>query len=340
LYGLSARGLAINTALDGGEEFPFFKEFWIIKPRPKDRQIRVDALLDSPSVAGAYEFIIHPGKETAMEVNSSLFIRKKIEKLGIAPMTSMFFYGSNAKADGHEDYRPQVHDSDGLSILTRWKEWIWRPLVNPKQLLVNSFEVATPLGFGLFQRDQDFDHYQDLEAHYELRPSLWVIPKKDWGKGHVELVQIPSGDEKNDNINVFWVPQKSPEPGEELNFSYTLQWCSAKDRLPPLGFVTDTFVVRQSDKKTAKFVIDFQGLKLLPGKIPTADISVTNGYKILRQQVIRNTVTGGWRLVFQIQNQGTINEMILDKGPAVDLRAFLKNGPDVLTETWDYAFMP
>jgi len=338
-YGASARGLAINTASDMGEEFPFFKEFWIIKPLKEDKEITVYALMDSPSIAGAYQFIIHPGEKTVMQVNSVLFTRKRIEKLGIAPLTSMFFYGENSKTADYVDFRPEVHDSDGILIFTKWGEWIWRPLVNPKDLLINTFEVQTPQGFGLFQRDMNFDHYQDLESRYENRPSLWIVPKGDWGNGHVELVQIPSNSEHNDNINVFWVPQKSPEAGKELNFSYTLEWCSAKSKESAIGFVTDTRVVPQG--QGAEFVIDFQGLAgLTSGQNLTADIDITKDCRVVKQQVLKNAVTGGWRLVFQIQEQGMLRDMVPGKKPVVGLRAFLKDGSRVLTETWDYAFTP
>jgi glucans biosynthesis protein len=343
LYGMSARGLAVNTAVNGGEEFPFFREFWIIKPHQYDKEITVYALLDSPSVTGAYEFIIHPAKETAMQVSSTLFIRKKIQKLGIAPMTSMFLYGENSKIDGNDDFRPQVHDSDGLLVFTRSGEWVWRPLVNPKQLLVNTFEVDTPQGFGLFQRDMNFDHYQDLESRFDLRPSLWVVPKGEWGKGHVELIQIPSDSERNDNIDALWVPAKPTEAGGELKFSYILQWRSARDKGTSEGYVTDTYVMRGA--QGAKFIIDFQGKEIndMPaGKNLTADLSVTKGYRVTEQQVFKNTVTGGWRLVFQINfdKQGLLKDAVPAQRPAAGLRAFLKNGPDTLTETWDYAFTP
>jgi len=342
LYGLSARGLAVNTATDGGEEFPFFREFWIVKPHQYDKEITIYALLDSQSVTGAYEFVIQPGKETMMRVHSKLFIRKKIEKLGIAPMTSMYLYGENSSM-GNGDFRPQVHDSDGVLISTAWGEWIWRPLVNPKQLLVNTFNVGTPRGFGLFQREVNFDRYEDLESRFDLRPSLWVTPQQDWGAGHVELVQIPSDDEHNDNIVAFWVPQKSPEAGDQLDFSYHLEWGRANAKAPSLGTIADTRVVRQPDG--AKFVIDFLGKEIdsfSSQQDLNADISITEGYRILEHQVFKNAVTGGWRLVFQIQldKQGPLKDVLPQKQSAVGLRAFLKNGSHPVTETWDYAFVP
>ncbi|MBI4309542.1 MAG: glucan biosynthesis protein [Candidatus Omnitrophica bacterium] len=336
-YGISARGLAVNMAEESGEEFPFFKEFWIVRPQNQAKEITVYALLDSPSVSGAYEYIIKPAEETLMRVNSALFIRRKIKKLGIAPMTTMFLYGENSGLRDRNDFRPEVHDSDGLLIFSRSGERIWRPLINPQRILINVFEVGTPQGFGLAQRDRNFDHYQDLEARYDLRPGLWIVPQGDWGKGHVELVQIPANNEYNENVNAFWVPEQSPEPGETLNFSYTMKWYPARREHFSLGHVTDTRIVRASEKGEAKFIIDFQGeeLNAMPSnKNLTADISVTKGHKITGQQVFKNPATEGWRLVFQI---GPDKKTSAD---TADLRVFLKDGPGALTETWTYTFLP
>jgi glucans biosynthesis protein len=343
LYGLSSRGLAVNTAMDTGEEFPFFKKFWIIKPRKHDQSITVYALLDSPSISGAYEYTIHPGRETLMHVRSVLFPRQKIAKLGIVPMTSMFLYGENSNNDHQDGLRPEVHDSDGLQIFSRSGEWVWRPLINPQELLVNVFEGGTPQGFGLFQRDEEFDHYQDLEARYDRRPSLWIMPGKDWGPGHVELVQIPSGAENNDNINAFWVPETPVTPGQKLEFSYTLQWGAAQDQLPPKGYVTATRVSRGAQDLT--FEIDFLGkdLEAIPADKPLiADIQVMKGYSLKEHELFKNPVSGGWRLVFKIRldDHGPFKDVLPQKRPAVGLRAFIKNSSGPLTETWDYAYTP
>jgi len=344
-YGMSARGLAVNTAIGDREEFPAFNEFWVIKPSKNDKKIKLYALLDSPSVVGAYEYIITPGNETVMVVKSTLFIRKKISKLGIAPLTSMFFSSESSKFEGHEDFRPEVHDSDGMAILTKTGEWIWRPVVNPKELLINSFDVGTPQGFGLFQRDQNFDHYQDLESRFESRPSVWVTPKADWGNGHVELLQIPTTNEYNDNINVYWVPEKAVEAGQRMEFSYTMSWGAASGRNPTLGYVTDTRIVRgDHDKERMRFFVDFQGKdlsKITADKALIADISVSRGYTILERQVFKNIVTGGWRLVFfVVSDRDFLKDMLAGKKPPVDLRAFLKNDTRAVTETWTYTYIP
>ena len=221
-YGLSARGLAVDTAASTGEEFPRFVEFWIERPRANATSLTIYALLDSRRVAGAYRFVLTPGVETTMQVTARLYLREAIGKLGIAPLTSMFAFGENQP--GRDDYRPEVHDSDGLSIQLGDGEWIWRPLVNPRRLLVTSFGTTNPRGFGLMQRDRSPTSYEDPEALYERRPSAWIEPVGNWGAGRVELVQIPTPDETNDNIVAFWVPQALPAPGKPLDIAYKVHW--------------------------------------------------------------------------------------------------------------------
>ncbi|HEX8964283.1 MAG TPA: glucan biosynthesis protein G, partial [Rhodocyclaceae bacterium] len=239
LYGLSARALAIDTGLTSGEEFPRFVEFWIERPAPADKQLTLYALLDSPRAAGAYRFVLKPGLETAMDVKARLYLRAQVGKLGLAPLSSMYYFGSNQHAD-HDDYRPQTHDSDGLLVAAGNGEWIWRPLVNPKRLLVTSFATVDPRGFGLQQRDRRFDSYQDLAARYDLRPGAWIEPHGAWGSGRVELVQLPTPDETNDNIALYWVPDTPPKPHAAFDLEYTLRWQKATEQRPPLLWAMQT----------------------------------------------------------------------------------------------------
>ena len=213
-YGLSARGLAVDCALGRSEEFPVFSEFWLERP-PRDSDVlTLYALLESRSIAGAYRFDMHPGPTLVMNVSVALYPRTPIERLGIAPLTSMFYQGdSDRRADA--DWRPQIHDSDGLAIWSGVGEWIWRPLANPRRLRVSAYQDRGPRGFGLLQRDRSFDHYQDDAAFYEKRPGVWVEPRSNWGKGSVELVELPAEDETDDNIVAFWNPAEPPQPGEE-----------------------------------------------------------------------------------------------------------------------------
>jgi glucans biosynthesis protein len=199
VFGLSARGLAIDTALPSGEEFPYFREFWVVQPEQTDASVTMFALLDSPSLAGAYEFRITPGDQTVVQVTARLFARREVQKLGMAPLTSMFFHGENASR-GFDDFRPEAHDSDGLLLNFASGEWMWRALDNPRSLNVSAFLMPSPRGFGLIQRDRNFEHYQDLETRFDLRPSGWVVPEGSWGNGHAELVEIPTKADANDNI--------------------------------------------------------------------------------------------------------------------------------------------
>jgi len=345
-YGMSARGLAIDTALGSGEEFPRYTEFWIFRPLASDKQITVLALLDSPSVTGAYMYTIRPGAPTAIRVKSRLYPRRKVEKLGIAPLTSMFLHGENSGLKHADDFRPEVHDSDGLLVAFRSGEWLWRPLTNPTALRAYSFDAPDPLGFGLFQRDQNFDHYQDLEARYDARPSVWVVPDGKWGPGHVELIQIPTDKELNDNIIAFWVPAETPGPGGTVSFDYTQYWCAGDAApWPPGGRVVATRIGAGNFERSKKFVVDFAGptLEALPADKPlTAVVSLEDRRGLLEQQLYKNRVTGGWRLVLQIllDKQGSLDALLPNRNEIVELRAFLKDDRNAFTETWSYAYEP
>ncbi|WP_334188789.1 glucan biosynthesis protein G [Noviherbaspirillum sp.] len=337
VYGLSARGIAVDTALNSGEEFPRFVQFWLERPEPGAKQLTIYGLLDSPRITGAYRFILKPGADTAMDVKAQLYLRENIAKIGIAPLTSMYLFGENQRS-ATEDYRPEVHDSDGLSIHSGTGEWIWRPLVNPKRLLVTSFSMTNPLGFGLMQRDRAFPNFEDLEARYEARPSAWVEPIGKWGPGRVELIQIPTPDETNDNIVAFWVPNALPAPGQPFDLEYRLLWQKQAERRPPLAWVSQTrrghgYVTKQDD--SIALSVDFEGpvLKKLPVDVKAeAVISTDANAKILETNTYKNAATGGWRMVVRLKR--------LDEKKPVELRAFLREGNNPLSETWSYILPP
>lgn len=335
-YGLSGRGLAVDTGMLSGEEFPYFTEYWIAWPRAQDEQLTIYGLLDSRRVTGAYKFVLKPGDSTVMDVQARLYLRESVGKLGVAPLTSMFFFGENQRPQ-NEDYRPEVHDSDGLLIHSDADEWIWRPLVNPRRLLITSFSMKDPKGFGLMQRDRKFDHYEDLGARYETRPSAWVQPRGSWGAGRVELVQIPSPDETNDNIVAYWVPDVLPAPGQPLDIAYVLSWQMDKDARAPTASAVQSRrgngYVRNPDN-SIRMQIDFEGpaLEKLPvdAKLFGA-LSMDNG-ELIERQVFHNDVTGGWRLSFRFRR--------IDPEKPVEMRAALKHEQDVVTETWSYILPP
>ena len=338
VFGLSARGLSIDTAVASGEEFPRFREFWLVRPAKWAKSMTIFALLDSRRMTGAYRFDVQPGEQTVVTVDARLFVREPVTKLGIAPLTSMFYHGENTVRP-IEDYRPEVHDSDGLLLSSKTGEWIWRPVESPSQLQVSSFVLPSPRGFGLMQRDRNFDHYQDFEAREDLRPSAWVTPKGEWGPGRVDLVEIPTKDDTNDNVVAFWVPETPLASGTELEFVYDVTWFHDDKTRPPGGRALATRRDRGTAENATRFVIDFSGPQL--DKLPADTILegvVTMGSgpeapkgALVEQQVQKNPVTGGWRLVFQLQPGG--NEPL-------DLRAFLRQGTDSLTETWTYLLHP
>jgi glucans biosynthesis protein len=338
-YGLSARGLAIDSGLPRPEEFPNFVAYWLERPAPGSSTIAVHALLDSPSTTGAYRFLITPGATLVMDVDAALYPRKPIERLGIAPLTSMFQYGENDRRLGY-DWRPEIHDSDGLQLLTGSGEWIWRPLLNPRYLRFNAYADDNPGGFGLLQRDRNFDHYQDDGVFYDRRPSVWVQPKAGWGRGSVQLIEIPTVDETFDNIVAFWNPAKPPQPGQELLFGYRLYWGSQMPARPPSAIVLATRtglggVVGQKRKYYAfRFVIDFAGgdLSLLgPDAKVQPKIDVSRGrIELVSARPLASV--NGWRAMF---------DLVPDESEApIDMRLYLDSDGQALSETWQYQWNP
>jgi glucans biosynthesis protein len=257
LFGLSARGLAIGTAGPEPEEFPIFKHFWVHEPRPGDRALRLQALLDSESVAGAFDVLLEPGTVTALTVEAVLFPRREIATVGIAPLTSMYYFGPENRADV-DDFRDAVHDSDGLRIVNGSGERLWRPLRNPPRVETSAFRDDNPRAFGLIQRARTFEHYSDAEVHYERRPSAWVEPIGAWGAGAVMLAEIPSADEFTDNIVAFWRPAAPLAEGSEARFAYRLSFGTTQPEDLPLARVVGTRSgLSILDGRERVFVVDF-----------------------------------------------------------------------------------
>ena len=335
-YGLSARGLAVDTVGAGAEEFPRFTEFWLEKPAADAKSLTITALLDSKSLAGVYRFVVTPGADTVVDVQSRLYLRKNVTTLGIAPLTSMFFSGENQPQPG--DFRPEVHDSDGLMVETGTGEWLWRPLSNPKRILTTSFTMPSLKGFGLMQRDRSYASYEDDEARYELRPSAWITPVGDWGPGRVELVQLDTVDETNDNIVAYWVPARLPAAGEPLALAYRLRWQGAEQQHPPGAWAMQSRSGRSFAALGAgeeQVIVDFTGpsLAALPADAPVkAVVTAVANVDVVSTNVYRNEATGDWRLALRFKQR--------QADQPVELRAFLQHGNDILSETWTHVIPP
>lgn len=346
-YGLSARGLALDTVGGRGEEFPRFTEFWLERPAPGATRVTVYALLESPRATGAYRFVLQPGSQTLMTVQARLYLRQNghpVATLGLAPLTSMFLHGENQP--NARDFRPEVHDSDGLMMHTGDGEWLWRPLQNPRSLSVSSFAMQQPRGFGLMQRDRRWTSYEDPEARYERRPGAWVRPLGDWGPGRVELVQLPTPDETHDNIVAYWVPATLPAPGEPLDFSYELAWQGAAQQTPPGARVIQsrrghgyTRLSPAEQELQPHHVLDFEGpaLDALPEGAPVrAVVSADANGRVLEANAYPLPATDNgsrrWRVSLRVQR--------IDPARPVELRAFLQHQNDTLSETWTHALLP
>ncbi|OFI33581.1 glucan biosynthesis protein D [Alteromonas lipolytica] len=334
VYGISARGLAIDTGLPEGEEFPHFTKFWLIEPRDGEPMM-IYARLESPSVSGAYKFVITPGDETSVTVQSWLFAREDVNKLGIAPFTSMFLYGENT-AVVPDDYRPEVHDSDGVAMITDSGEQIWRVLTNPSQLQITSMSDSAPQGFGVLQRDTDFGSYLDGEANYHLRPGLWVTPQAGFAQGRLEVVEIPTKSETHDNIVAYWVPEEPFLAGESRYFAYQLETVTGA-RESELATVVRTrqgATVLPGEKPqqshTRRFALDFavpEGMRIAPDML---NLTITTSQGQIQQARVF-PIAGGklLRATFLLTPQGNL--------PA-DMRLYIHQENQRVSEVWNYVY--
>jgi periplasmic glucans biosynthesis protein len=328
LYGLSARGLAINTAEPSGEEFPAFTHFWIEQPGAHASAIVIYALLESESMTGAYRFTVQPGVETLMDVDLTLFPRTEVHVAGIAPLTSMFLFDETNRGR-LDDYRPEVHDSDGLQIESQSGEHIFRQLANPLKLQVSTFTTQQPHGFGLVQRSRQQSDFQDFEAQYERRPSAWIEPQGDWGPGSVELVEIPSGRETNDNIVAFWRTAQPLTSGHPTHFAYRLVWCAEPPLPQSLGKSVATRAGASLDGKRRVFLLDFVGAG---EKVDGLRLDVTSSAgRISNAAVMSNGALHGLRASFELDPRDA---------DLIELRLRIVRGDRPVTETWLYRWTP
>ena len=333
-YGLSARGLALGGGTHQ-EEFPFYREFWIETPRSDNDKLTIYALLDSSAITGAYQFDCYPKEDSVVEVKATLVPRRDDVKIGYMPLTSMFFIGEN-NPRFHDDYRAELHDSDGLMIHTGVGEWIWRPLRNPLLAKTTAFLDHDVQGFGLIQRDRVFSHYQDIDLAYQLRPSYWVEPSTKLGDGHVELFEMPTADETNDNVVASWVAKDPVVVGKAFTITYSIKAALDLRTLSPGAKTLNTFQAparalgssEPNALNTRRFIVDFNGGDLAYYKDEQNAVQVVAGAsvgKIIRSYTQYNPFIGGFRAFFDIE---------LQSGETADLRAYLKSGTAPLSETW------
>ena len=338
VYGLSARGLAMDTGLATGEEFPRFSQFYLEKPAPHALDVVVYAALESARCTGAYRFVIRPGTETEIDVTARLFFRKEVEEIGVAPLTSMFLF-SEKNRSAFDDYRPNVHDSEALMIRRRDGDVLWRPLNNPPRLTGSYLAEENPQAFGLIQRDREFANYQDANAHYEKRPSLMIEPQGDWGKGAIRLVEIPTDLEANDNIVAFWVPEAKVAAGDAREFSYRMRWGMMEQKWDEdLAFVYETRSgmggvsgVENTDG-SRKFAVDFGGglLAMLPPDAKVEAVVNLSGGTVVSQSLSKIEGQPIWRLVIDATGP---HDAVIEMG------AHIRGYGRKLTETWLYQWI-
>ena len=337
-YGLSARGVALDTwVANRSEEFPDFTQVYV-GPETEEGVV-LHALLEGPNIVGAYRFLMQRGKGVVMDIDCKLYLRGDFVRFGVAPLTSMYWF-SETKKPTAVDWRPEVHDSDGLSMWTGAGERLWRPLNNPPRVMASAFGDINPKGFGLMQRDRNYDHYLD-NVYYDRRPSVWVEPKGDWGKGAIHLVEIPTDDEIHDNIVCVWVPEKPAVAGAEFDFSYRLHWLADEPFPSPLARCVGTRLGnggqpgKPRPKGVRKFMVEFLGgpLEKLPfGVKPEPVLWASRGtFSYIYTEAVFDGVPGHWRAQFDLTVAGE---------EPVEMRLFLKNGDDILSENWLYQYHP
>ena len=339
-YGLSARGVALDTALpDKAEEFPTFTRIYFEPPADKSDEVTLYAFLEGPGITGAYKFVMRRDQAVVMDIEAALFLRKDYSRFGLAPLTSMYWFSETVKQTAI-DWRPEVHDSDGLAMWNGSGERIWRPLNDPPQTTASAFSDNNPHGYGLLQRDRNFDHYLD-GVYYDRRPSLWVEPLEGWGAGTVQLVEITDNDEIHDNIVAMWVPKEPAKAGNSYRLKYRLHWKADEPYPSPLARCVATRMGRGGQPGqprpagVRKFMVEFLGgpLASLPfGVKPEAVLSSSRGkFSYIFTEAVPDGVSGHWRAQFDLTVEGN---------DPVDMRLYLKNGDQTLTETWLYQYHP
>ncbi|MBF9234567.1 glucan biosynthesis protein [Microvirga sp. BT350] len=330
-FGATARALTLKPAEAKGEEFPAFRAFWLERPAVGSNGITIHAVLDSESTTGAVRMTFRPGDMTIIDVETTLFPRVNLEHVGLGGIGSTYFYGPNDRRNA-DDMRPAVYESSGLQMLNGKGEWLWRPLHNPETLQISAFVDNAPRGFGLLQRERSYEAFQDDDRRLERRPSLWVEPLGDWAQGSVQLLEIPTDAEINQNILTYWRPKAPMAAGSEVPFAYRQYWCWSPPERPPLATVATTRVGRGSGGRRRRFAVDFSG-DMLGDTLP-ADLKpvLTVGPGTVQNVKLwpypeRKTV----RVAFEL-DPGNEN--------ACEMRLILEAGGKPISETWLYRWTP
>ncbi len=332
VYGLSARGLSLNTVQPGGEEFPAFTAYWVEKPAPGASTISLYALLDSKSVTGAYRFAIEHHTNTVMDIECELYPRRELTHAGIAPFSSMYFFGP-ADHTRWEDFRPRVHDSDGLLMHTGAGDWIWRPVITGGPILYSAFSDRSPRGFGLMQRERSYEAYQDINAGYDKRPSAWVEPLSDWGDGTVDLIELPTNNEYADNIIAFWRPAEPMQPGKAYNYRYRLSWVEDVPTDRTVASVVNTRAGKGLEPNSRYFVVDLQGGDLHADAVTEYwDYEVTASTGLIWAYTVGpNPYLDGKRISIEFRPNGK---------EEADISFQISQSGKPLTERWVYRWAP
>jgi glucans biosynthesis protein len=326
-FGVVSRALTLKPAEARGEEFPFFRAFWLERPAPGSNAITIHGLIDSESTSGAVRMTFRPGDMTIVDVETSLFPRVNLEHVGLGAMASTYLFGPNDRRNV-DDLRPAVHESSGLQMLNGQGEWLWRPLQNPETLQISAFVDNSPRGFGLLQRDRAYESFQDDDQRFERRPSLWIEPLGDWGQGSVQLLEIPSDAEVNDNILAYWRPRQPMVANSEVAFAYRQYWCWVPPERPPLAVAGTTRVGRGTNGRRRRFAIDFTGDMLGDAPPPDLKASATVGPgTILNLRLWPYPERKTTRVTFEL-DPGNEN--------ACEIRLVLEAGGKPISETWLY----
>lgn len=330
--GVTARALSIRTADPRGEEFPAFRSFWIEKPAPGDNALVIHALLDSPSVAGVYRFTLRPGEATIIDTEATLFPRTAVDHYGLAGFAAASLYTPLDRRRG-DDLRPMVAAVNGLQMLTGKNEWLWRPVSNRENLQFSSFVDANPKGFGALVKNRDISDYEDDDQHWERRPSLWIEPLGDWGEGAINLLEIPSESENNENIVAYWRPKAALSGGVETNFAYRQFWCWEPPARPPFAAAIEAREGRAPGGRLRRFLVVFSGDVLgdpqrtarLSAALTTSPGSATNIRTFL------DPLAKTCRVAFDVEPAGE---------NYCELRLVLNSEETPISETWLYRWTP